>query len=628
MTTGRSTNGGQMADEFWVSLVQEVQSLRDVLHEPLEDDEDAATDVPYIGQPVAGSRFISLGSQPSGEFAHLIESFMTVPTSPISLYLYEMYTRKVDPLIRILHRPSLDRLMVEGKTYLGYPHSDPSVDALISAVHLMAISVMDDSQSQFLFQVPRSVIANDLVIACESAIQRAGLIVTTDMTVLQAFTLYLVGTALGKEVTYQARANVAQFAIRTLNNGRAVWTLTAVAVRLATALNLHHDEYWKDESFFHQQMRKRLWYTLCLLDIQISFELASQPLILTDSIQPSMPANVNDADYDETSVAPIADRQGLTDMTFCLMAYNGQVSGKKLNFENSLPRVKLAEKMAIVDGLEDRFAQLILNCDPDLSDYAWLIWQTSKSIIAAMKLSIFRPMRIQQGQYHVAAGNSNVLDLCVILLEKTFLMRTDPRGANFSWYVNVKWHGLAVAVAECYACNDPTVVRWIWPMIEESFAYHMEIAMRNPHHQLFKTLARLMHKVRKKVGNGVPTVELGRAGTSTSELQSRLSTWSVNDHGSSAIANPAFPQDSTNQALPAGSWTQTSETDLAMHFPLQDTGHGDGVVQDSSVVSPTDPAWGAWEDFVNELNANDFGTPGIFTNPFDDDWMPGMDGLS
>ena len=106
--------------------------------------------------------------------------------------LCQVYLRNVDPVIKILHGPSLRKWMLQGERYLGYPEGHASVEALSSAVCYSAASSMTENQCQAMFYTSKSSIAVDCRRACEVAIERSGILATRDITVLQAFVLYLV----------------------------------------------------------------------------------------------------------------------------------------------------------------------------------------------------------------------------------------------------------------------------------------------------------------------------------------------------------------------------------------------------------------------------------------------------
>lgn len=80
-------------------------------------------------------------------------------------------------------------------------------------------------------------------------------------------------------------------------------------------------------------MRRRLWFTICLMDLQASFFQVSEPLISIDaSTSTALPQHINDSDFDPTTTCSELDREGLTDTTFALVTYHAQRTGRLLNF--------------------------------------------------------------------------------------------------------------------------------------------------------------------------------------------------------------------------------------------------------------------------------------------------------
>lgn len=95
----------------------------------------------------------------------------------------------------------------------------------------------------------------------------------------------------------------------------ATWTLVAVAVRISESIGLQSGT--PGETFFEQQMRTRLWLTICVLDYQTTLSQNTQPLIKHDSVQCALSQirHVNDYDFNYASAA-IGDCEEITDMTF------------------------------------------------------------------------------------------------------------------------------------------------------------------------------------------------------------------------------------------------------------------------------------------------------------------------
>ena len=73
--------------------------------------------------------------------------------------LCQVYLRQVDPVVKILHRPSLSRFMLDGESYLGYEEGHFSAEALSSAVCYSAVSSMTEERCQSVFHASKSTVA-------------------------------------------------------------------------------------------------------------------------------------------------------------------------------------------------------------------------------------------------------------------------------------------------------------------------------------------------------------------------------------------------------------------------------------------------------------------------------------
>ena len=82
--------------------------------------------------------------------------------------------------------------MIDGGAYLDYPEGHPSVEALRAAVCHAAVSSLTHRQCYAMFGADQPTLAMEYQEVCEAAIERAGLVTSDDITVLQAFVLYLV----------------------------------------------------------------------------------------------------------------------------------------------------------------------------------------------------------------------------------------------------------------------------------------------------------------------------------------------------------------------------------------------------------------------------------------------------
>lgn len=114
------------------------------------------------------------------------------PALAVCKKLYQAYLHGVDPIVRLFHCPSLMDFLLDGKSYLDYHDSDPILDVLRSAVFFVAIVSLTEEQCHSMFDADRTSLIATYRLACEVALDRAGLITTEDITVLQSLVLYLV----------------------------------------------------------------------------------------------------------------------------------------------------------------------------------------------------------------------------------------------------------------------------------------------------------------------------------------------------------------------------------------------------------------------------------------------------
>ncbi|EAW20702.1 Zn(II)2Cys6 domain-containing transcription factor nscR [Aspergillus fischeri NRRL 181] len=441
-----------------------------------------------------GLRFLGLsGNNPTLTWTPVLED------KEMTRQLCQIYLQQVDPIIKILHRPTVEKWMLHGERYLDYPERHVAVDALRSAICYAAAASLTDDQCSAIFQRSRSSgIVEDSRRACEAALERSGLLVSPSITGLQAFVLYLI-------------------ARRSEDRSQAAWTLTAVAVRLAKALGLHRE---RDETFFSQQMRRRLWLTISLMDLQASFSQASEPLINTEEATSTfcLPQHINDSDMDPTMTHEIPDREGLCDTTFALVTYHIQLAGRALNFGTAASPQHKASQQQHAQRFEQNALRLLHFCDPESSPYAWFTWHGTQCLVSGARLSALRPLQLPQPSNSSSQPppspspspqehNHELLRLALNVLEKAHLMHTDPRGEGFRWYVTMPWHALAVAITECSLCPDVARIQSAWPTIEACYQLLRLKGVAGQEEAIQRPLERLMCRARDKAS---PLLQLAR----------------------------------------------------------------------------------------------------------------------
>lgn len=125
-----------------------------------------------------------------------------------------------------------------------------------------------------------------------------------------------------------------QIATRSQDPSRWVWTMLSLALRIAQSLFLHTERRLVSVlSPFQRESRRRLWYTIGLLDMQAALERASEPMIPGTWLHASnLPLKINDAEVWCDFDGELRDSRGFTGTAFTIMTCHAQCLGRLLNF--------------------------------------------------------------------------------------------------------------------------------------------------------------------------------------------------------------------------------------------------------------------------------------------------------
>jgi len=135
----------------------------------------------------------------------------------------------------------------------------------------------------------------------EQALARASFLESSELIVLQALVIYL-------------------GCIWSQDEGRTGCVLTRLAIGIAEWMGLHRDGSNFGLPPFECEMRRRLWWLLCVLDSRNAERYRTRTIISVDSFDTKVPLNINDEDIDVDAVVAPVPRKGFTDMTSALLA--------------------------------------------------------------------------------------------------------------------------------------------------------------------------------------------------------------------------------------------------------------------------------------------------------------------
>ncbi|OKL63944.1 hypothetical protein UA08_00869 [Talaromyces atroroseus] len=358
-----------------------------------------------LGRELKDSDFISDDSDAdsSGESKHRTpsqDSLASLHPEPVHIFkLWQIFLDNVNPLTKIIHPPLLQQQILNATSDLG--SIGKGLEALLFSIYCCALLSLTDEEVQREFGQDRSEMRARFRIGAQRAFANADLMNTSDVVLLQAFSLYLVSS-------------------RVLCDRRTLWCLSGMAIRIAQQIGLHRDGSRLGLSAFETEMRRRVWWHIIYMDRTIARTsgFVSAPLPSNDT---SLPLNINDSDLHPTmKESPVEKNDTSTDMIFCYMRQElgkwqdiqrsfikeSIFSGNTISF--SSPRrngrvvtdseaQQISVRLQVVDELEETFqAKVIQYCDTSIPLHL-LVSLSGRSIISTLRLLAYYP------SYHYGA---------------------------------------------------------------------------------------------------------------------------------------------------------------------------------------------------------------------------------
>ncbi|KAJ5923300.1 hypothetical protein N7454_008545 [Penicillium verhagenii] len=571
-----------LGSSFWEDIMHQTQELRTVLDSRVENDQ-----LEFKSPTGFGSAFVN--SEGSESVSNSPQSLRGINISPQTRRtLCEIYLRNVDPLFKVLHRPSLRAFLHDDLPYLDYEPDHQAPATLAFAVFSAAVCTIDDSQCQLLFGIDKQSAFADLQKETEAALVKADFVTTNDLTVLQAFVISLL-------------------AARCQDQSRRVWTMLSMALRVAQAQCLHMADPPFRVSPFEQEMRRRCWQSIGMLDIAASLDRASEPMMQAAWLEALPPSNINDEDiwYDMEGPVQEPPEGTFTDLTLPLIVTAAQSVCRSVAFADFMEAsVKsMSVRQQILSDFQHTASTLLMGCRPDLHTFHLYAKRTTSSIHGWLQLGCLRPLQRSTNFTPPFVQGDVLLKLAAENLQMSSEVYSNPAMSQWSWFGSmwVPWHGLAVALAELCVCKDPETMSKYWPVVDQMYQRTSYIIADSQHGMLWRPLEKLMNQAITRKHE-----LLGGQGLNDAINQVSLSGGIAADPGQSMSAHPL--SDFSLEVMGAMAPNQQINTSMALPTNMGFESEfetwpsvWDAMDLSSSATQGCDVAWASYTNFIGDV---------------------------
>ncbi|TVY39468.1 C6 finger domain transcription factor [Lachnellula occidentalis] len=464
LLSSQRTDGGQSApvqplkadlsnmlsDSQWTSISEEVFGIRELVDSLAECESPEASIETEENQRVQRFDILLYSDAP----CFVQPSVLELPPKTIVSALLDNYFRRVDPVFKVTHAPSLREVFLLDEDSLT-----PAQEALKFSVLFTSLCSLEEEECLPHLNCSRNSLIGRLQLAAEVSLSRTNLPTTTNLIVVQSFVIYLAG-------------------LRTIVSCRQICFLMASVVRIGQCLGLDLEK--TNHTPFETEIRRRIWCSIGMLDFMSTFDSGSHSALAGGAFFRALPMHINDADISPDNLKPPCVRSDFTDMSFCSATYDIlhylkkmiyvplDFEGRPLMQQDWAARYAIAEECVCV--LNKQYLRFCNHDEP----FHLLTAIVCEIMITTMRLLIRRPLYRFHSTAPPPSDSFNVLEAAMQVLHQSLQKIGSDMFKPWYWYFWANWYPLAILFAELCEHTEGPIVDKAWAIAEVSFLQFKE----------------------------------------------------------------------------------------------------------------------------------------------------------
>ncbi|KAJ6117479.1 hypothetical protein N7512_007204 [Penicillium capsulatum] len=438
-----SNDSWYLGNGFWSRVNDELDVLKSDAHNlPLEDSDLSSEDESVLDKtPSTLEHERPLQSHNLASPSPDLRGIHPLP-SQIPFFL-SVFDENVNTLAQVIHLPTVTK-MIRGLRG-DMTKLSPANEALMFSVYYAAVTSMDEDDVNMNFGATKADLNLKYRCGLEYALAKADFLNVPDLTLVQAFSIFLL-------------------LARRHDSPRFVWMMTGLAIRMGLALGLHRDgSHFPHLTPYEMEMRRRVWWVLCMIDVRASEDQGAEYTISFDSFDTKLPLNINNADIaPETKEMP-DEREGLTDMSFtrvCIITSNA--TRKMLAHGSNIPNPDEQSRLVteVHMGLERDYLQYSTESNPAY----WLAVTLTRLVMAKMALLVYMPVLFSADENLSDELRSKLLVSAIETAEYNHALNCESSCRNWRWLFQsyTHWYAIVFILIEIHHRPWSPIVERAW----------------------------------------------------------------------------------------------------------------------------------------------------------------------
>lgn len=289
--------------------------------------------------------------------------------------------------------------------------------------------------------------------------------------------------------------------LRRHDSPKFVWMMTGLAIRMAQAIGLQRDgSHFPNLSPYEVEMRRRVWWTLCMIDIRASEDQGSEYTIASESFDTKLPLNLNDEDISFDAKETPAGRMALTDMSMPLVSFEMATIIRQI----FAPRPKgdgpsIEEQGELLSKLYGKLDKAYLQYTDEGTIAYWVGVTTTRLVISKLTLFVYLPTLFATTSDRFSEDiRSKLLIHALEVAEYNHSLNAEPEARRWRWVYQVYTHWNAIIYLLIEVARRPwsPLVERSWIALHSSWLIPAR-ASENKNLHVWVPLRKLMTKARK-----------------------------------------------------------------------------------------------------------------------------------
>ncbi|KAF5027120.1 hypothetical protein F66182_785 [Fusarium sp. NRRL 66182] len=420
-----SGNRRYVSNGLWVKLNDELDSIREETQKLTDEDFDESD---YEDTPDNSPATALTADHHSFIFGYRSADVNLEKCRPLPShipFLWSVYQENVEPLIKVLHVPTMEPIIRDARK--NHEQLSPENQALVWAIYYAAITSLEPDEVRANLGANREDVLAQYRFAVEQSLAKANFLNASDISIIQAFVIFLL-------------------VVKRQDESRFCWSLTGLVVHLAQGMGLHRDGSHFGLRPFETEMRRRLWWSLLLLDLRSADERGTDLIIQDTAYDTQKPSNINDKDISPESTEAPEDREGPSDCAVALVRHEIAGFGRRLfrigaaaassclkgsQFDNTSFADRERMLLDVYQRVENKYLRYFRsNPDP----LYWTAGTIARMIMAKMCIVIYQPVLFpgseNEGDLSEDA-RERVFVAVIDVIEYNHVMNTDSRSMAY-----------------------------------------------------------------------------------------------------------------------------------------------------------------------------------------------------